>query len=708
MHISSHILSAIVVCTAVSSHTQVYSAQGNAPEWDVESVLIPSVVRLDSQYYAAAGATDMPDAQFAFGLQPGWQILTITDLANYGDITSASEKNGITALVSPSRLLPATTQTYSAASTSQDIALSPLPSSARHYQSAPDNAIDNEMSALAILPKVTISQGDVFEWRARSMHYDARDSYRILAATVENPTPSDFDIIAEIENEAWIPTRHTLSLDAFTGKEVTFAIQHLTGTQGYILAIEDIHIGAFADRGIEVSQKGAHFFGGDEEAALTLGIKNFGYTPGSTSALKIDIAKVSPDGELGSEISGVETFTVEYTVPTLGEEAEISLPLALNVGESVRYTVYDSSSSLPSLPILSDYINRSAFRRTMMLEKFTGTWCNSCPAMNTPAHRYVEHLKDECLYIEAHVKNAGGGDINGYNAYTTPVQWCLGGSYPTLIFNREHKQNDSNPLNTDAYAAAMTTPCIADVKILDATIDGDVVTARVEVRVAEPIDNSADTYRIAMAVTQDEVTLRPTDYLQKNRYAGNNTPLYNEVNFLPSEFPVDLTLFHHVVRFGPEGCIGISESLPAQLVPGETYSCTWSADMSTDRDYRKLPTLLRDHLRLVASMVYFKENKGKVPNNVLNCASTSLSPSNAGISSIGHSGQTPEISRVGSRLSIAIPSSQCKIAAEVYTLQGVLVARDEAYGGLQMEVPHDTPLICRVITSQGVSIHRIL
>ncbi len=402
---------------------------------------------------------------------------------------------------------------------------------------------------------ITISSDNVWlRWDARSLHHDLRDGYRVCVFTQQDM--SDLIVVENVEAEEYCWTTRLVSLKEFYGKTVYVAFEH-NATNKFVLAIDNLFMGELSDVKVEGKNTGRHFVGNDGTATISVEMRNLG-------------RKLNPKEILLTTTDGhSQKFPCQIEFPTNGT-SKIEIPLSVELNKRYDYTLSIIETDGTTTEVIKDFVFCSNYPRTLVVEKFTGMWCNSC-TMATPFVRDIEHrLGDDVSVVEVHGPWASRDKLSN-DAYCSELTM---NNYPTVLFNRNNRQ-DGNWNNESYLNAAISTPVEAKIEaeMVSAT-DAGAAKLQVTVQFADDIDNSDDAYRIGLIYTEDDV--RGEGFFQKN----NATSLiYEEFALMPADITGDLVVFNHVARGGETKesldsygmYCGIPKTLPAEMKAKTDY-----------------------------------------------------------------------------------------------------------------------------------------
>lgn len=417
----------------------------------------------------------------------------------------------------------------------------------------PERTTDNRL----ITPLLHIDDPRAyFRWDARSIHHDLRDGYTVMISPSGDVNDLKPVITIDEENYQW--TTRLISLTDYVGKDIRIAIVH-NATNRFLLAVDNLFVGYSDTPLLKGRTTSRHFVGNEGCVKVTGQVTNY------SGSLHLQSFTLTT--------SQGTTYTIPYNAAlATGDTAEYEFDIPVSVGNRVDYTVSAVTSENKPVEVVSDFLVCSYYPRTLLLEKYTGMWCNSCPTASPLIYRLEDLFGDQVAVVEVH----------GFNSTVDPMSndayiRSMGVStYPTIMFNRrETKQSgwgDESTLNA-ALAAPTTGYIESDCEI---NLEGCLsVTSRV--RFAQDTDNTDGRYRVGYLLR--EPLVRGTDlssiFKQKNGYQGVSA---GEFHFLPSSIPSTLINFHNVARGGEEsdtfaamgGESGVRGSLPAEMLKSET------------------------------------------------------------------------------------------------------------------------------------------
>lgn len=422
-----------------------------------------------------------------------------------------------------------------------------------------DSRTDNWM----ILPKIHVSSDkNHLQWSARSVHHDLPDGYSVM---ISEGDYTKFKPVFTMKEESYSWTRHVLPLEEYYGKDIYIAFCH-NSTNRFAIAVDDISVGDIVEYSVRARNKSRHFIGETDKAELNFNIVNTGR--------QIDLKNII------LEIEGGKTYTYPHNDSmATGAETDVSCCLPVETGNSYTYTVWLETEDGTKINALNDILTCSYYPRIMLLEKFTGTWCNNCPSAIPFVNRVKDRLGDEVAIIEVH----------GYNKNLDPMscdQYAISvgvRSFPTVMLNRGTAQ--TGYFDNDGYlTSAMTDVTNGMIEAGARWTEDGRISINTKTQFAENLDNSLNRYRIGVLIKEKHIDNGTLGYKQAN----NCTSLKDqEYSYMPGTLSGDLISFHDIARCGDTDenvktlgiTNGIKESLPSVIQAGSEYEKNIIIDM---------------------------------------------------------------------------------------------------------------------------------
>lgn len=334
------------------------------------------------------------------------------------------------------------------------------------------------------------------------------------------------------------------------------------------------------------------------------------------------------------ESTDLETVTLDTPIaPWETGEITVRLKPGKEMGESdVILNIQMVNGNYNEATIGYTYISRYTVHnmptKRIVVEDYTGLWCQYCPRGTAIMESFQRLHPDEFVGIAIHC-----GDKLATMAYSSDLEskWAL--NKPTLWCNRREKINSCNGTTNYEYEKAITT--LMGINVSAAFDDsGDNIRVTSEVTACgNPSDGA--TFAVGYVLTADG--LQDASWGQSNSltewYSSSYDDAPEELNvFKNGQATVYGLTYNHVAIAAAGIENGIEGSLPGTMSVGETVS------HSTTFENISQHTLIQDRQKLSVCALLFNTTTGAI-ENAAKCAVTS---GTSGISSAGtDSRQTP-------------------------------------------------------------------
>lgn len=211
-------------------------------------------------------------------------------------------------------------------------------------------------------------------------------------------------------------------------------------------------------------------------------------------------------------------------------------------------------------------------------EEGTGTWCPWCVRGTVFMDRFEQDYGPFWAGIAVH---------NGDPMVVTDYDAALGGlisGYPSALVDRGGDV-DPSAMTNDFFDRLQTAPTA----LISTTSTWDATTRELSVTVTADFQAAAnDNYKLAVVLTEDDVTGTGSGYAQANAYAGGgNGPMGGYEN-LPSPVPAAQMEYDHVARAIEPSFAGDATSFPATVNNGDSHSKTYNFTLPADWDEQKI------------------------------------------------------------------------------------------------------------------------
>lgn len=416
-----------------------------------------------------------------------------------------------------------------------------------------------------ITPRLHITSTDAWlRWDARSIHHDLRDGYTVLISTTDL---TGLKPVVSIREETYSWATHVVSLADYVGKDVYIAVSH-NSTNRFLLALDNLFVGELDDISIRGRNTSRHFVGDEGKMNVTGIITNTGRS--------LNLKEISLDNGKG------QTYTMPYaSTLSTGDTLNYEIEMPVTVGQKYDYTVKVIETNGTEHEVVKDAVACSYYPRTMLIEKFTGLWCNYCPAAEPLLYGIEERFGKEAAIIEVHGYKKSL-DIMSNDAYIRSLNVK---NFPTVIYNRDMETMQNSQWASDAYINyEMSLPTEAMVAAKAEWTNDGKIKATTTIQFANTIDNSTGKYRVGYLLKEKRIDGTTIQGAQLN----NCTVLENEeFRYLPTSISGYLIDYNNVARGGETdegfaamgGISGIRGNLPAAIEAKHDYVVTTTLDV---------------------------------------------------------------------------------------------------------------------------------
>lgn len=429
----------------------------------------------------------------------------------------------------------------------------------------PEKATDNWM----ITPEIDVTEGMLLRWDARSVHMGFPESYEVKITEGDSSNKEGYKTLFSTNGESYNWSTHFVDLKDYAGKKVKIAFVH-NAQNCYLLAIDNLVIGQITDTKLVAENHSRHFADNSGNSAMDMRLFNYGK--------EVTLTKIF------LEIGGTETATINNVTLPRASYIDLTLPMKLNENARHNYYVKCVTDAGETIELLHDAIWTASNERQLVVEKFTGAWCNACAKLTPILQRYEHHFGDEVIIAEPHYAYSGVNDDMTNDSYGGAGELVFR-EYPAMLYNRNTKSAAmhavTRPKNLNPLYTALEEPVAASMQLQAVDINQIGLGRMVSyVTFDEDIDNSNDAYRICYAVIK---SASPTAYSQQNGATMLGMADYSEFHILPGEIPAD-AMIHGNVPVGTCSPTGVEKSLPAEIKKGETYSHTYLMEFPSEEE----------------------------------------------------------------------------------------------------------------------------
>lgn len=538
-----------------------------------------------------------------------------------------------------------------------------------------DYPVENWM----ITPAIHIESADAaLRWDAKSIHYDLRESYKVMVSTV-SADPSTFKELARIDGEQYTWQTRALPLAEYAGQDIYIAFV-ATSENKFILAIDNITVGELNDSRFITDDTSRRFVGSASPTAPVSGTITNVSSPVEVKAIEC----VTDDG--------TQTMTVERRLST-GEQLDYNFDIPVSLNNVSHYSLRAiPAEGGDAVTLYSDSLFCSHYPKILLAEEGTGTWCNFCPIGTLQGNEMKERLGEDVLVIAVHTR-----DKLTCNDYNNGISRWIS-SIPAYIFNRDNTTiTVGSVFDEERYnkALALEVPAFVEMDVTPSEQQPGRITFNTRTQFATAYDNTDGRYKLGFAII--EKTVEGTD---STIQVNNSTQINNgEYYYLPLYIPEKLMFFHNIPREGSTAFTGVEGSLPATIEEGETYE--YAHTMT-------LPDILRSTDDLFAVVYVMNTLTGKV----FNIAKADIPELSSGIGGVtADSGNSMiDMRLTGGKLDICLPDSNEPYTVTVCGTDGVMTHKVSGRGNtvsLQLSSDKGRCHIVRAVQGRHICTRKI-
>jgi len=213
-----------------------------------------------------------------------------------------------------------------------------------------------------------------------------------------------------------------------------------------------------------------------------------------------------------------------------------------------------------------------ALGKMVVGEEGTGTWCQWCPRgavfMDMMESKYPGY------WAGIAVHNADPMTVTEYDAALTVS------GYPSALVDRGTEMDPS-----EMEVAFLDNIVIAPSAFITNGANWDATTRVLDVSISANFQTAANNnYKLAIVLTEDEVTGTGSTYGQSNAYAGGASGVMGGYELLSNPVPASQMVYNHVARAIAPSFGGTNIAFPATINSGETYTINASFTLPTTWD----------------------------------------------------------------------------------------------------------------------------
>ncbi|MCC6283577.1 MAG: T9SS type A sorting domain-containing protein [Saprospiraceae bacterium] len=203
--------------------------------------------------------------------------------------------------------------------------------------------------------------------------------------------------------------------------------------------------------------------------------------------------------------------------------------------------------------------------RKVVLEEGTGTWCQWCPRGDVMMDFMAENYPTLAIPIAVH-----NADPMKVTVYDTGMGGLISG-YPSGLVDRADGEYDPLEFEKQMIERLLIPPTVSVEHNVGYNATTRQITVESHLHFLQQMNGD---FRIAMVITEDEVTGITSTWRQSNAYAGGANGPMGGYESLPGLVPANQMVYDHVARTIFNSFTGAAGSVPATNPAGSTLSFT--------------------------------------------------------------------------------------------------------------------------------------
>jgi hypothetical protein len=353
-----------------------------------------------------------------------------------------------------------------------------------------------------------------------------------------------------------------LNLTSYIGQTVYVSFRHFECFDNYYLVIDNVKVKSLAANDVQLVSAKLNRYGLlNSNNTLTLTVKNTGSTPITNLTINWNDG-TDHSVTVNKNLAVGVTSTVNH--PTL---VSYSTVVEKNLALSIT-AVNGNVDPVPSNNLGTAKFNTvsQASPKKVLFEEGTGTWCGWCPRGAIAMSYMYATYPNEFVGIAVHnddpmmlTEYDGGAGLSGFPGMN--VDRVVKGadvSQAVMVSNLNTRKVLTTPVSLNASGS----------------VNGSNIIINADATFRTVFANS--NYRLAVVISEDNVTGTANGYRQTNYYSGGGNGVMGGYEALPNPVPANQMVYDHVGRALLGGYAGQEGSVPATITDGQTASYTFN------------------------------------------------------------------------------------------------------------------------------------
>jgi hypothetical protein len=390
-----------------------------------------------------------------------------------------------------------------------------------------------------------------------------RDKYSVYVTTSDDP--SVINAATPVLTVAPTNTTYTnksVNISSFLGQTIYISFRHNESPNKYFILIDNVVVRSVANNDVQlVSSKLKRYSLQNTNNTLTYTVKNVGLNAITNLTINWNDG-TDHSMTVNRNIAVGATTTVNHPTPVnYATVVEKNLALSITAVNGAPDPVPANNTGTAKFNTVSQASPKKVF-----FEEGTGTWCGWCPRGALAMDYMQATYPNEFIGVAVH-----NADPMMLTSYDDGANFS---GFPGMNVDRSVKGADVS--QADMVSNLNTRKILTVPVSLEASggVSGNQVTINADATFRTVFANA--NYRLAVVISEDDVTGTATGYRQTNYYAGGANGVMGGYETKPNPVPANQMVYDHVGRALLGGYDGQADSVPATITDGQTASYTFN------------------------------------------------------------------------------------------------------------------------------------
>ncbi len=302
-------------------------------------------------------------------------------------------------------------------------------------------------------------------------------------------------------------------------------------------------------------------------------VRNLGTTTITSFDLVIDYNGTQVTEQItGVNINSLDVYELDFTNSVTLQSGSNDLTISIS---NVNGAGSDDDASDDELTLNIDPLVPAA-GKVVLVEEATGTWCGFCPRGAV----FMDQMSDDYGHFFAGIA-VHNGDPMANSMYDGGLNSMIDG-YPSAVVERG-SDIDPSDIENPFLNKIMQAPKVWLENGAELTADSLLVSVKVSLQEA-----LSGNYKIACAITQDEMSGTTSGWAQSNYYSSGDFGAMGGYEDLPATVPASDMVYNHVGRAISPTFEGYHNAFANANMAGDEVTFNFSFPIQSDWDTEKM------------------------------------------------------------------------------------------------------------------------